>query len=104
MTEMQGAVGLAQLKKINKILDLKRKNRKIIYDILNKNKSIKFRTIHDKSSKGDQNDHIIFFLKNPKIAKKVKKELDKKKNFYRNITCRYKMALRRILETYMERR
>ena len=79
MTEMQGAVGLAQLKKINKILDLKRKNRKIIYDILNKNKSIKFRTIHDKSSKGDQNDHIIFFLKNPKIAKKVKKELDKKK-------------------------
>lgn len=79
MTEMQGAVGLAQLKKIEKILNLKRKNRKIIYDILKNSKSITFRTTHDKSSKGDQNDHLIFFLKNSKIAKKVKKELDKKK-------------------------
>ena len=79
MTEMQGAIGIAQLKKINKILKLKRRNRKIIYNILKKNNSLEFRTSHDKSVSGDQNDHLIFFLKNSKKAKKVKKKLDKNK-------------------------
>ena len=79
MTEMQGAVGLAQLKKIDKILKIKRRNRNIAFNIIKRNKYIKFRTIHDNSAKGDQNDHLIFFLGNSKIARKVKKELDKKK-------------------------
>ena len=49
----------------------------------------------------DQNDHLIFFLGNSKIARKVKKELDKKNhNWY--FANSHKMALRRLLETYMK--
>ena len=36
MTEMQAAVGIAQLKKLNKILKLKQQNRKIVFEILKK--------------------------------------------------------------------
>ena len=79
MTEMQAAVGIAQLKKLNKILKLKQQNRKIVFEILKKSKSIEFRTLHDKSVNGDQNDHLIFYLKNSKTAKKIKKQLDKNK-------------------------
>ena len=79
MTEMQGAVGLAQLKKLDRILKTKIINRNIIFNIIKNNKHLIFRTRYDNSTKGDQNDHLIFFLKNSKIARKIKKELDKNK-------------------------
>ncbi len=79
MTELQAAVGIAQLKKLDFILKRKMQNREIIFNILRKNKSIEFRLLHDNSKYGDQNDHLIIYLKNKKIARKVKKNLDKYK-------------------------
>ena len=79
MTEMQAAVGIAQLQKLNKILKLKKQNRKIVYDILKNSKSLEFRKSHDKSIKGDQNDHLIFYLKDATTAKKIKLKLNKNK-------------------------
>ena len=78
MTELQAAVGIAQLKKLNLILKKKKINRKILYNILKKNKFVEFRKLNDYSSNGDQNDHLIIYVKNKKIAKKIKIILDKK--------------------------
>tara|TARA_X000000950_G_scaffold288166_1_gene403649 strand:+ start:467 stop:1648 length:1182 start_codon:yes stop_codon:yes gene_type:complete len=78
MTELQAAVGIAQLKKLNLILKKKKINRKILYNILKKNKFVEFRKLNDYSSNGDQNDHLIIYVKNNKIAKKIKIILDKK--------------------------
>ncbi len=78
MTELQAAVGIAQLKKLNLILKKKKINRKILYNILKKNKFVEFRKLNDYSSNGDQNDHLIIYVKSNKIAKKIKIILDKK--------------------------
>lgn len=79
MTEIQAAVGIAQIKKLNFILRKKRFFRKILFDTLKKNKFIEFRKLNDYSLNGDQNDHLIIFLKNSKLAIKVKKIFDRKK-------------------------
>lgn len=79
MTEMQAAVGLAQLKKINKILKLKKKNKKILIQNLQKKidkGKFNFRLSHD--PKNEQFDHLVIHLKNDVIAKKVYKMLSKK--------------------------
>ena len=41
MTEMQAAVGIAQLKKLNFILKKKKQNRKYLFDILKKKSLLK---------------------------------------------------------------
>ena len=72
MTEIQAAVGLAQLRKLNKILVLKKKNKSILVNKLLKkikSKNYSFRDSHDQ--KNEQNDHLVIHLKNAKIAKKV---------------------------------
>ena len=80
MTEMQAAVGLAQIKKLEYILKKKKYNKKIFVNQIKKNipnlggLGIKIRYSHINA--GDQNDHLIFFLRNRKIAKNVKKQLD----------------------------
>ena len=79
MTELQAAVGISQIKKLNFILKKKKENRNILMQILKKNKFIKFRKQNDYSTNGDQNDHLIIFLSNAFLAKKMKKALDKKK-------------------------
>ena len=63
MTEIQAAVGIAQIKKLNFILREKRFFRKILFDTLKKNKFIEFRKLNDYSLNGDQNDHLIIFKK-----------------------------------------
>jgi 8-amino-3,8-dideoxy-alpha-D-manno-octulosonate transaminase len=80
MTEMQAAVGLAQIKKLEYILKKKKYNKNIFINQIKKNipnlggLGIKIRYSHINA--GDQNDHLIFFLRNGKIAKNVKKQLD----------------------------
>lgn len=81
MTEMQAAVGLAQLKKLDYILKKKNNNKNILVNQINKNipnlntLGIKIRYSHINA--GDQNDHLIFFLRNSKIAKSIKTQLDR---------------------------
>ena len=78
MTEMQAAVGIAQLKKLNFILKKKKQNRKYLFNILKKKSLLNFRNLNTKITE-DQNDHLVIFLKNAKKALKIKKILDKKK-------------------------
>ena len=66
MTELQGAVGLAQIEKLDFIVNSNRKNKKKLKaGIIGKNK-IKFRTIVDED--GDLADTLIFFFNNKKLC------------------------------------
>jgi 8-amino-3,8-dideoxy-alpha-D-manno-octulosonate transaminase len=58
MTEMQGAVGLAQLQKLDRIVDLSRANKRALKEILARSDKIKFRRITDEA--GDLGDTLIF--------------------------------------------
>ncbi len=75
MNELQGAVGIAQLKKLSKILLLQRKNKKIIENKI-KDLDLTFRKVPKKNK--DTADALIFFTKNKKKAIKCRKELSKK--------------------------
>ena len=75
MTELQAAVGLAQLNKLNKIISRNKKNKKVLKNIIMKNKKITFREITDK---GELSDTLIFFLKNKYAANKFAKIYSKK--------------------------
>jgi len=80
MTEMQAAIGIVQLKKINRILSLKKKNKNLLSnylkDIVNNN-DVKIRFSHEPN--GEQFDHLVIHLKNEAKAKKVYNYLNKKK-------------------------
>ncbi|MBF0385929.1 MAG: DegT/DnrJ/EryC1/StrS family aminotransferase, partial [Candidatus Omnitrophica bacterium] len=69
VTEMQGAVGLAQLKKLDFILEAQRKNKKRIKDALKGIKKIEFRELPD--DKGDAADTLIFFVESKEKALKL---------------------------------
>ncbi len=78
MTELQAAVGIAQLKKLNKILRLKKKNfLKIKKFLISKYPNLKFREIHKFST--DQYDVLCLIFENQTKANKVFK-LFKKNN------------------------
>jgi len=59
MTELQAAVGIAQLKKINLIIKKNKKNKNLLKRLISNNKNIKFRIIVDKD---ELSDTLIFFL------------------------------------------
>lgn len=61
-TELQGAIGLAQLKKIDYILQKQKENKKKIKEAIKNIKNIEFREIPD--SDGDAGDTLIFFAEN----------------------------------------
>jgi 8-amino-3,8-dideoxy-alpha-D-manno-octulosonate transaminase len=71
MTEMQGAVGIAQLAKLDKIISSNRMNKKIIKDILRQSDKIKFRRITDEQ--GELADTIIFNFSQKESADKMVK-------------------------------
>ena len=73
ITELQGAVGLAQLKKIEYILQKQRENKKRIKEGIKDIKNIKFRELSDEA--GDACDTLIFFLENREMASKFAKLL-----------------------------
>lgn len=72
MTEIQAAIGLAQLKKLDFIIQKQRENKKIIKEGI-EDMDITFRTLHDK--KGDIGDTLIFFLKNKELAQRFAQKI-----------------------------
>ena len=73
MTELQGAVGIAQLKKLNFIIKKHRKNKNDIWRLISKNKDIIQRKIPNGSY--ETADALIIKLKNKKLALKLREEL-----------------------------
>ena len=81
MTEMQGAVGLAQLKKLNYIIKMNKQR----YNILDKNISQKYkvRLMHENSI--PSYDTFMFEVKNNKVRAKIIEYLKKKKIGTKNV-------------------
>lgn len=75
-TEFTGAVGLAQLKKMDYILQKQKENKKKLKDKLSSIPGIEFRKLFD--PKGDAGDTLIFFLDQRKRASALTKILAKK--------------------------
>ena len=73
MTEMQGAVGLAQLKKLNFILNKQRKNHDKIWNNIKSLPGVSKR-LYPNGSKISA-DALIIFLKNSTVAKNCRKQL-----------------------------
>jgi 8-amino-3,8-dideoxy-alpha-D-manno-octulosonate transaminase len=73
MNELQGAVGIAQLKKLNHIINKHRKNRDNIWKVISKNKGVSQRKILKGSF--DTADALIIKLKDKNLAIKLRKEL-----------------------------
>lgn len=84
ISELHAAVGLAQIKKLNKILDTQRKHHHILKTILSKVNGITFRKIHDEE--GDSCSFLSWFLPSENITRQVVAELKKENilagNFY----------------------
>ncbi len=76
MTELQGAVGLAQLKKLDYILAKQKENKKKIKEAIKDIKNIEFREIPD--IEGDAGDTLIFFVENQDKALQFAKLLSEK--------------------------
>ena len=90
MTELQGAVGIAQLKKLNFILKNTEKNKSNIWKVISKNKGITQRKIL--SGSHETADALIIKLKSKKLALKLRKELLKFKINTKNFTRSLYMA------------
>lgn len=75
MTELQGAVGLAQLKKLDFILQKQRENKYRIKNGINDISGIEFREIPNQ--KGEAGDTLIFFVESREKASKFAKFLSK---------------------------
>ena len=73
MTELQGAVGIAQLKKLNYIINKHIKNKEDIWKLISKNKTITQRKILNGSF--ETADALIIKLKSKKLALKMREEL-----------------------------
>jgi 8-amino-3,8-dideoxy-alpha-D-manno-octulosonate transaminase len=58
MTEMQAAVGTAQLAKLDRIVELSQRNKRVLKEILSQSNLIRFRRITDAA--GDLGDTLIF--------------------------------------------
>ncbi len=66
MAEIQGAVGSAQMKKLDYILEKQRENKRRIKEGIKDIKNIEFRELPDE--KGDDGDTLIFFVENKEKA------------------------------------
>ncbi len=73
MSELQGAVGLAQLRKLNRVLAAQRKNKAAIEAMLATIPGLKFRAVPD--PEGDSATHLGFNLPTEKKAKAFQKAL-----------------------------
>ena len=73
MMELQGAVGLAQLKKLSDIVSCQRRNRDLIWDSIKDLELITLRSSPDGTF--DTADALIFFVRNNKLALKCREEL-----------------------------
>ena len=74
LSELHAAIGLAQFRKLNYILEKQRANKLILEQTLLKFPAISFRNIPDK--KGDSATFLDFFLPNEETTRKVLKAFD----------------------------
>jgi len=92
MMEIQGALGIAQLRKLNFIIRRQKENKLRIKEELSKISSITFRNILDEE--GDIGSFLIFFLPSYEEAKEFKKRMDENKipnvYWYENLWHYYK--------------
>ena len=75
MNELQGAVGLAQLKKLDFIVEKQRENKSFFWEHIKDIEGVQLRAAPEGSY--ETCDALVFFLPNNKIAKKCKNELNK---------------------------
>jgi 8-amino-3,8-dideoxy-alpha-D-manno-octulosonate transaminase len=75
ISELHAAIGLAQLRKINYLLETNKKNKKILKEALSKYPQISFRFLPD--SDGDSATFLSFFMPNEEIARATSKEFAK---------------------------
>lgn len=75
LSELHAAVGLAQMRKINKIRNAKKTNQQYIKDKLSKVKEVTFRPVPD--VEGDSGTFLNFFLPTTELAGKVMDEFAK---------------------------
>jgi len=75
-TEIQGAIGLVQLKRLDYILEMQRKNKKRIKEAVSDIENIEFRELPD--IEGDAGDTLIFFVESREKASKFAKILAEK--------------------------
>lgn len=73
MMELQGAVGLAQLRKLNDIVRKQRINRKAIRTSISNIKGIQFRKVPETSE--ETADALVFFVENNEVALRCRSEL-----------------------------
>lgn len=83
MNELQGALGLVQLQKLDFFLKKQRENKARLKNMLRDIRSITFRTIPD--DLGDTGDCLVFFLKSPADAEKAAIQLSTKKVGFKNL-------------------
>ncbi len=76
MNELQGALGIVQLGRLDYVLSQQRKNKKQIKDGISSRKDIEFRYLPDEE--GDGGDTLIFFLENSEKAQELEKILTEK--------------------------
>jgi len=66
MTEMQAAFGIAQLAKLDRVVETSQRNKKVLKDILKQSNLIRFRRITDEA--GDLGDTLIFNFENKTLC------------------------------------
>jgi len=71
MTELQGAIGLVQLTKMDEIISQQKKNKNLIKEGIRDIPEIEFREIPNPD--GDTGDSVVFFLENREKAKQFAK-------------------------------
>jgi 8-amino-3,8-dideoxy-alpha-D-manno-octulosonate transaminase len=82
MTEIQACIGLAQLKKLNDIIERQRKNKATIKAGIS-SCGLEFRLLHDPD--GDIGDTLIFFLPSEKQAQRFAEELGRRNLSTKNL-------------------
>ncbi len=84
ISELHSAVGLAQIRKLDRVLSIQRKNHRYIKDLLSQVPGISFRSVPDE--KGDSCTFLSWFLPSAEAARAVVAELKSKNalagNFY----------------------
>jgi 8-amino-3,8-dideoxy-alpha-D-manno-octulosonate transaminase len=83
ISELQAAVGLAQIKRVDHILDTQRKNHSILKNYLEQIPEVSFRQIHDPA--GDSCSFLSWFLPTEELTRAAIKEMAALKqagNFY----------------------
>lgn len=104
VTELQGAIGLAQLKKLDYIIQKQRDNKKYIKDGIKDISGIEFRELPNPD--GDASDTLIFFVESREKAHNIAKNLSKNglgtKNLPDAINWHYAGTWRHIFYNYSE--